>query len=123
MIGYVTLGSNDLERGAAFYDALLAEIGAKRVLANERLVMWAGGPGAPMLALCKPYDGKPASVGNGVMVALNVGSKEAVKKVHAKALSLGGADEGAPGPRSGAFYGGYFRDLDGNKFVAFTMGG
>jgi predicted lactoylglutathione lyase len=122
MIGYVTVGSNDLERGAAFYDALLAELGAKRVLANERLVMWASGAGAAMFALCKPYDGKAASVGNGVMIALNAGSQEKVRQIHAKAMSLGAQDEGAPGPRTGAFYGGYFRDLDGNKFVAFTMG-
>jgi catechol 2,3-dioxygenase-like lactoylglutathione lyase family enzyme len=123
MIGYVTVGSNDLERGAAFYDALLAELGAKRVMANERLVMWGAGRGAPMFALCKPYDGKPASVGNGVMIALAAGSKEAVHKLHAKALELGAQDEGAPGPRTGSFYGGYFRDLDGNKLVAYTFGG
>lgn len=72
-----------------------------------------------MLAICTPYDEQPATVGNGVMVALNAGSKEAVAKLHAKALELGGADEGAPGDRGNGFYAGYFRDLDGNKLNFF----
>ncbi len=124
MIGYVTLGTNDLERAATFYDALLGELGAKRAMENERMIIWATQPGAPMLAVCKPWDGKKAVVGNGPMVALSAGSKEKAAKLHAKALELGGTDEGAPGPRGdGSFYGGYFRDLDGNKLVAFIMGG
>ncbi|MBW2270602.1 MAG: VOC family protein [Deltaproteobacteria bacterium] len=123
MIGYVTLGTSDLERGAAFYDAVLGEIGASRSMGNERLITWGVQPDAPLLGICLPFDGKPASVGNGVMVALSVGSKEAVHQVYDKAISLGAADEGPPGPRSvGGFYGGYFRDLDGNKLVAFVFG-
>jgi len=123
MIGYVTLGTNDLARAAAFYDALLAEIGAKRVMENERMIAWCTKPGQPMLAVIKPFDKKEATVGNGVMVALNVGSPEAVRKVHARAMELGGQDEGGPGPRGeGNFYGGYFRDKDGNKLAAFCMG-
>ncbi|MCX7065099.1 MAG: VOC family protein [Proteobacteria bacterium] len=122
MIGYVTLGTNDLKRGAAFYDALLAEIGARRFIDNERMVGWGTKPGAPMLAIAIPYDLKKATAGNGTMIALNVGNAEAVKKMHAKAMSLGGKDEGAPGPRGdGGFHGGYFRDLDGNKVVAYCM--
>jgi predicted lactoylglutathione lyase len=123
VIGYVTLGTNNLDKAAAFYDALLAEIGARRMMEDPgRIVGWGTQPGAPMLMVTKPFDGKPASVGNGVMVALNVGTPEAVKKVHAKAMQLGGADEGEPGPRgTGGFHGGYFRDLDGNKLVAFCM--
>lgn len=124
MIGYVTLGTNDLERAGAFYDALLGELGAKRAMQNERLIMWATQPGAPMLAVCNPQDGGKASFGNGTMVALNAGSRENVHKLHAKALELGGTDEGPPGPRGdGSFYGGYFRDLDSNKLVAFLIGG
>ncbi len=124
MIGYVTLGSNDLGRATAFYDALLAELGASQLMNNERMVMWGSQPGAGMLAVCTPHDEQKAAVGNGVMVALNAGSQEAVRKIHAKALELGGSDEGEPGPRGeGGFYGGYFRDLDGNKLVAFHMGG
>ena len=123
MIGYVTLGTNDLERAAAFYDALLGELGAKRAMENERMIIWATEPSAPMLAVCKPWDGNEAVVGNGPMVALAAASKEDAAKLHAKALELGGTDEGAPGPRGdGSFYGGYFRDLDGNKLVAFIMG-
>jgi predicted lactoylglutathione lyase len=77
-----------------------------------------------MLAVCTPWDEKEATVGNGVMVALDAGSPEVVQKVYAKAMELGGTDEGEPGPRGDAgFYGGYFRDLDGNKLVAFTFGG
>lgn len=122
MIGYVTLGSDDLARAGTFYDALLAEFGAKRFMEDERLVIWGSGPGAPMLGVIRPNDGGPASVGNGVMVALAAGSREAVDKLHAKALSLGATDEGAPGERIPGFYGGYFRDLDGHKLNFFHMG-
>lgn len=122
MIGYVTLGTNDLERGTAFYAALLGEIGAKEVMKNDRMVMFGTERGAPMLGVCKPYDEKDATAGNGTMVALDVGSQEAVQKIYAKAIELGGTDEGEPGLRGGNFYGGYFRDLDGNKLVAFTTG-
>jgi predicted lactoylglutathione lyase len=75
-----------------------------------------------MLCVIKPFDKKPATVGNGVMVALAARSKEQVDAVHRKALELGGKDEGAPGPRGDGFYAGYFRDLDGNKLNAFFMG-
>jgi predicted lactoylglutathione lyase len=124
MIGYITLGSHDLERAGAFYDALLAELGATRFSTTERLLVWGSEPGKTMLAVCTPWDEKEATVGNGVMVALDAGSPEVVQKVYAKAMELGGTDEGEPGPRGDAgFYGGYFRDLDGNKLVAFTFGG
>jgi predicted lactoylglutathione lyase len=122
MIGYVTLGTNDLDAAAAFFDALLAEIGARRVMANERMIIWGAGRGQPMLAICTPYDGQSASVGNGVMVAFDVGSQDKVRQVYAKAIELGGSDEGEPGERMAGFFGGYFRDPDGNKFVAYTMG-
>ncbi len=122
MIGYVTLGTNNFDKATAFYQTLLAEIGAKKVFGNDRMVMFGAGPGTPMLAVCKPHDGKKATGGNGTMIALNVGSEDAVKKVYAKALELGGTDEGEPGPRGTGFFGGYFRDLDGNKLVAFKMG-
>ncbi len=124
MIGYVTLGTNDLERAGAFYDALLGELGAKRMMTNERMIIWGTQPGQPMLSVCIPYDEAPATTGNGVMVALNGESRAKVDALHAKALELGGTDEGAPGTRGGDhFYGAYFRDLDGNKFISFIMGG
>jgi predicted lactoylglutathione lyase len=122
MIGYATLGTNDIARAARFYDALLAEFGAKRAMESDRLILWATGPGQPMLSVIKPYDGKAATVGNGVMIALAARSKDQVNAIHKKAISLGGKDEGAPGPRGDGFYAGYFRDLDGNKLNAFFMG-
>ena len=122
MIGYVTIGTNDLARAEKFYDALLAELGGKRVMTNERMRFYGAGPGQPMIAVCTPYDQNQATVGNGMMVALAAGSKEAVDRVYEKAIALGAQDEGAPGQRNPAFYGGYFRDPDGNKLVAFVMG-
>jgi predicted lactoylglutathione lyase len=122
MIGYVTLGTNDIARAARFYDALLAELGAKRTMEMETFIAWGTGPAAPMLSVIKPYDKKAATVGNGVMVAIAASSKAQVDAIHRKAIELGGKDEGAPGPRGDGFYAGYFRDLDGNKLNAFFMG-
>ena len=123
MIGYVTVGTNDLARAAKFYDALLGEIGAKRVMEGDRFIAWGTSATAPALGLIKPFDGKPASVGNGVMIALAVDSKDKVSKLYDTAMKLGAKDEGKPGPRGdGGFYAGYFRDLDGNKLNFFCMG-
>lgn len=121
MIGYVTLGSNDVPRAAKFYDELLGTLGAKRILETDVFIAWATSEQSPALSVTKPYDGKPACVGNGVMVAIAMDSPEKVKAFHAKALELGGKDEGAPGERMDNFYAGYFRDLDGNKLNAFCM--
>ncbi|MGB0211976.1 VOC family protein [Algiphilus sp.] len=122
MIGYVTLGSEDLARAGAFYDALLAELGAARAMESERFIVWATAAGAPMFGVFTPYDGQPASVGNGSMVALAAGSRERVDTLYAKALALGATDDGAPGERMQGFYGGYFRDLDGHKLNFFHLG-
>jgi len=122
MVGYATLGTNDPERGQAFYDALLELLDAKRLMEIESFVLWGTSLDQAGLALTKPYDGNPASVGNGVMVGLQAPSKEVVDALHARALELGGQDEGAPGPRGDGFYAGYFRDLDGNKLNAFFLG-
>ena len=122
MIGYVTLGTNDLDRAARFYDALLAEIGAGRYMASDRFVAWAVAPDMPSLGVIKPYDGKAASVGNGTMVALVLDSKAKVDALYEKAIELGGTDEGKPGPRGDGFYAAYFRDLDGNKLNCFHFG-
>ena len=121
MIGYVTLGSNDVQRAAAFYDELLALIGAGRAYEGENFVAWGTGPGAPAISVIKPYDGNAATVGNGTMVAIAVDGPEKVHELHARALQLGGTDEGAPGPRVDNFYAAYFRDLDGNKLNAFCI--
>jgi len=122
MIGYVTLGTNDLDKSAAFYDSLLKELGATRVFDGERFVAWGASPGTPMLATMKPFDGNPATIGNGVMIALAAANADAVQALHAKALELGGKDEGAPGMRDGGFYCAYFRDPDGNKLNFFCHG-
>ncbi len=122
MIGYVTLGTNDFSRAAGFYDALLGELGAKRAMEFDGFIAWSRDGAPPMLSIIKPFDKKPATAGNGTMVALAAASKEHVDRLHAKALELGGRDEGAPGPRGDGFYAGYFRDLDGNKLNAFFMG-
>jgi predicted lactoylglutathione lyase len=122
MIGYVTLGTNNLERAARFYDALLGEMGAKRFMDLGTFIVWGKNPRDAMLAITLPYDKKPATVGNGVMVALAAGSRENVDRLYRKALELGATDEGPAGPRGDQFYGGYFRDLDGNKLNFFHMG-
>ena len=121
MIGYVTLGTNDMPAAASFYDELLATIGARRLMESDRFIAWSTGPSSPALSLTRPYDGESATVGNGVMVAIAMNAPEKVDAFHAKALELGGADEGAPGLRFGNFYAGYFRDPDGNKLNAFCM--
>lgn len=121
MIGYVTLGTNDMGRASKFYDALLGEMGAKRTMDFGTFIVWAR-PNQPGLALTVPYDKKPATVGNGVMVALGCSSREKVTELHRKALELGATDEGAPGLRTDNFFGAYFRDLDGNKLNFFYMG-
>jgi len=122
MIGYVMLGTNDLERAAKFYDSLLAEIGAKRAMETPQFIGWSNSPQAAMLCLTKPADGGKASAGNGVMVALAVDSKQKVDAVYNRAIALGAKDEGAAGPRGEGFYAGYFRDPDGNKLNVFFMG-
>ena len=122
MIGYVTLGTNDLKRAVAFYDELLSVLGAGRFMEVEDIfVAWAVSPDKPGISVTKPFDGNPATPGNGMMVALAVDSKEMVHKVYDKAIELGGQDEGPAGPRGDEFYAGYFRDLDGNKLNVFYI--
>jgi catechol 2,3-dioxygenase-like lactoylglutathione lyase family enzyme len=123
MIGYVTLGTNNYDEAARFYDDLFAVLGAARIIESDRFIAWGTGMKSPAVSIAKPYDGNPATVGNGVMVALAMDSPDKVDALHAKALELGGTDEGAPGPRGEQFYAAYFRDLDGNKLNAFCMTG
>lgn len=123
MIGYVTLGTNDIQSAAKFYDTLLSEIGAQRFMETEEFIAWSVSPERPALAVTKPFDGNRATVGNGVMVALQVDSPEKVNLVYNKAIELGAKDEGPAGSRDylPGFYAGYFRDLDGNKLNVFCM--
>jgi predicted lactoylglutathione lyase len=122
MIGYVTLGTNDMARAARFYDDLLAVVGAKRTMETEKFIAWGNDPNAPMLFVIKPADGNKATVGNGVMVALAAKDKAQVDRVYQKAIALGAKCEGPAGPRGEGFYAGYFRDADGNKLCAFVSG-
>ena len=115
MIGYVSVGTNDFKRGLTFYEPLMAELGAKRVMDYETFIVWSQGKGKPGFALAVPHDRKPATVGNGSMIAFQVGKPEQVDALYRKALSLGATDEGPPGDRGDNYYGAYFRDLDGNK--------
>lgn len=128
MIGYATLGTNDLDRALAFWDGVIAALGGRRLsqLPDARgFTLYGVGRGRPMLAITRPLDGQAATPGNGSMLALAMDSEAQVAAIHAAALSLGATDEGAPGPRGGApagFFGAYFRDTDGNKICLYTLG-
>ena len=128
MIGYTTLGTDDPARAKAFYDALMADMGARRLMEmpdRRELTFWGTAVNRPMLAVGRPYDGGAASAGNGTMVALAVPSRADVDRLHARALELGATDEGAPGLRGPAelgYYFAYFRDGDGNKIALFKIG-
>jgi catechol 2,3-dioxygenase-like lactoylglutathione lyase family enzyme len=121
MIGYVTLGTNDLQKAAPFYDALAKELGVGRMMEFETFIAWGEPGGGAGIGLTKPFDGNPATVGNGVMVALGAKDQAQVDRLYEIALANGGTCEGKPGDRGGGFYAGYFRDLDGNKLNAFVM--
>lgn len=127
MIGYVTLGTNDLQKGAPFYDAIAREMGVGRMMEFDTFIAWGAWGGGAGVALSKPFDGNAATVGNGTMVALQASDPDQVRRIYDIAMANGGSDEGAPGPRGepdengNTFYAGYFRDPDGNKLNAFCM--
>ena len=131
MIGYVTIGTDDLDRARAYYDALLGTIGARRLMqfGDEEggFTMYGTSMAQPAIVITKPYNKESADCGNGNMIAIVMDSRDKVDAFYAKALELGGSDEGAPGVRGPdgekAFYGAYFRDLDGNKLAVFCIGG
>lgn len=122
MIGYVTVGTNDLEKSAKFYDAISKEMGVGRMMEFEGGIAWGEHGGGAGIAAMKPHDGNAPSVGNGVMVGFEAKNQDQVKRLYDIAMANGGSDEGAPGPRGEGFYAGYFRDPDGNKCNAFCMG-
>jgi len=123
MIGYATIGTNDLERAMKFYDAVLTPLGGQRTFANGDRMQFYGCKDTPgMIAISKPYDEKPATAGNGTMFGLPAASKAQVDAAYAAAIAAGAACEGEPGQRMPTFYGAYFRDLDGNKVCVFNMG-
>ena len=122
MIGYVTLGTKDMAKAAAFYDAIAAELETPRMMEYETFIAWGKPGGGAGIGLTKPFDGNEATVGNGVMVALQAKDKDQVQRLYDIALANGGTCEGPPGPRGEGFDAGYFRDPDGNKLNAFIMG-
>tara|TARA_R110000751_G_scaffold26092_3_gene70219 strand:+ start:49628 stop:50029 length:402 start_codon:yes stop_codon:yes gene_type:complete len=123
MIGYVTLGVSDLARAAEFYDAIAAEMGTPRMMEFDTFIAWGTPDGPAGIAATLPFDGQPATVGNGTMVALQAKDKDQVHRLYKIAMAHGGTDEGPPGPRGDSgFYAAYFRDPDGNKLNAFIMG-
>ncbi|MBY0563015.1 MAG: VOC family protein [Hyphomonadaceae bacterium] len=117
-IGYVCLGTNDFERACAFYDALSAELGGKRLFPTPHGQMYRLGSGA-MLMVTRPYNQEAQHPGNGNMIAINVDGQQDVARIHQKALSLGAVSEGEPGPRGAFGDFAYFRDPDGNKLCVF----
>ena len=126
MIGYVTLGTADLAKSGAFYDALLGTIGASRMMEEpDYFIAWSRDEKEAALSVTIPFNKEAATVGNGTMVAIALQSPEQVDAFYQKAIALGGTCEGKPGFRptdaTSGFYAGYFRDLDGNKLNAFCM--
>ncbi|MDB5471429.1 MAG: glyoxalase [Caulobacter sp.] len=121
MIGYTTIGINDLDRSKAFYDAVLKPLGGRQIMPTARGVLYGGGEGA-LFGITGPYDGQPATAGNGTMIALQAKDAATIQAVYDKAIEMGAACEGPPGERSPGFQGAYFRDLDGNKLCVFKMG-
>ena len=126
MINYITLGSNDLARSGRFYDAALAPLGYERLVSTDEELGYGVAPAPGHKRKCwlwvlKPFNGQPASAGNGVDLAFVAPSRAAIDAFHAAALAHGGSDEGAPGLRehySPTFYTAYVRDPDGNKLNA-----
>lgn len=122
MIGYVTIGVSDMEKGKAFWTELLEPLGAKMIMDLDRIALIGPAMDQPMLAVCVPWDEVDPHPGNGNMVAFPAGSREKVDEMYARAIAMGAADEGPAGERMPTFYGGYFRDPDGNKAVFYHMG-
>ena len=123
MIGYTCVGTNHLDQAVHFYSELLALLGAKPFFKTDRGIGWGVSPDKPMFSVLTPYDGQPATVGNGAMFAFRCETRDEVDALHARALALGGSCEGAPGLRGPGWWFAYFRDLDGNKLCAFALPG
>ena len=124
MLGYITLGTNDLDASSRFYDSLFAEINVKRIMAGSEeqgYVVWAKDLESTGFSVIRPHNKQPATPGNGNMAAIVADTPERVRALYEKALALGGSCEGEPGDRGNGFYAAYFRDLDGNKLNAYCM--
>ncbi|TFV36920.1 VOC family protein [Bradyrhizobium niftali] len=121
MIHHVSLGSNDVNSARAFYDPLMSLLGLRLLKRSDRSLHY--GASDIIFSIETPIDGLPATAGNGAHVAFQAPDRETVRRFHATALALGGADEGAPGIRdnyNANYFGAFVRDLDGNKIEAVT---
>jgi len=119
IISHLSIGTNDFDRAVAFYDKVLTTLGCKQIMSYPGAVAY--GREYPEFWVQKPIDGKPASVGNGFHIGFVANAKDDVHAFHEAAISAGGKDDGAPGPRPDygeAYYGCFIRDLDGNKIEA-----
>jgi len=115
MIGYITLGTNNIEKASTFYDELFSTLDVKQVWSTKKMVYWGAEGGSVMFAITVPFNKEEATFGNGVMVALKAPNQNAVNSIYKKAIELGAQCEGEPGERSAGLYCAYIRDLDGNK--------
>lgn len=123
MLGYVTIGVNDMAKAKTFYTELLSGLGAKLLLDMDRIAFIGKSMKGPMVAICEPFNGEAPSAGNGAMLAFYPGSKEAVDTYYQKAIELGASCDGAPGQRiPDQFYGAYVKDADGNKLAFYCFG-
>lgn len=120
-VGYVTLGTNNLKQACEFYDELMSTINFTRIWDDEKLIIWGKSMEEAAVGVTPPFDENAATVGNGVMVAMQMDNEEQVRNFYNKAIELGASDEGEPGQRISNFYAGYFRDRDGNKLNAFCF--
>lgn len=116
MIGYITIGSNDLSASAIFFDTLFGALNGRRAYSLDHMIGYSFGKDTPMIIVTRPFDEKTATPGNGTMISLTAKDTAQVDAIHALALGIGATDEGKPGQRGRSFYGAYFRDPDGNKF-------
>ncbi|KGJ89440.1 VOC family protein [Thalassotalea sp. ND16A] len=120
MISHTTLGTNNLVKAESFYFEILGAIGGRQIFKSDKVIFWEFAGGGSKLALTVPFDGEPATHGNGTMVAFNLTSSNKVDEVFLMAIEAGATSAGEPGERNeGAYYGAYFRDLDGNKIAIF----
>ena len=123
MIAYATIGVTDLKRAYPFYQALADEMGAKHFMGSldDTFIAWEGPNHEPGIGITLPFDGEPATVGNGMMIAFAAKDPAQVYRMYEIAIAQGGSCEGKPSPRGEHFYAAYFRDLDGNKLNAFVQ--
>jgi catechol 2,3-dioxygenase-like lactoylglutathione lyase family enzyme len=120
MIAYSTLGTNDMDRSIAFYDAVFGALGGVRELTTATWTRYGRAGERAKVCLTTPFDRQRATFGNGTMLAFEARDHASIDAFHSAALAHGGADEGAPGVREGTHYAAYVRDPDGNKLCAFA---